>query len=134
PWFDCRKEHVDMLRYSREKMGELPVALELRHQSWFRGEMREKTLAYMQKDNWIHTICDEPQVGEGSVPTVLHATNKELTLIRLHGRNKYGWQQSNRSNWRKVRYLYRYNQRELMEWKEHILRLQKDSKEICILF
>lgn len=134
PWFDCRKEHVDILRYTRKKMGDIPVALEFRHQSWFKEGMREKTLAYMEKDGWIHTICDEPQVGEGSIPTVLQPTNQELTLIRLHGRNTYGWLQSNQPNWREVRYLYRYTLEELLEWKEHILQLQKSCREICILF
>ncbi|MFK4997319.1 DUF72 domain-containing protein [Bacillus sp. N9] len=77
PWFDCTKEHVNYLRYCREKMGNIPVALEFRNQTWFYPQYRENTLRFMKDEHWIHSICDEPQAGVGSVPTVLQATNKE---------------------------------------------------------
>ena len=68
PWFDCTRENVTSLRWAKEAMGDLPVALEFRHQSWFTPQMRERTLTFLYKEGWIHSICDEPQAGDGSVP------------------------------------------------------------------
>jgi len=134
PWFDCSKKNVEILRYTKEWMKEIPCALEFRHQSWFREGIREKTLEFMRSEGWIHSICDEPQAGEGSIPTVLEATNSDCTLIRFHGRNYHGWRNQGQANWRDVRYLYCYNEAELEEWKQNLLTLQTQSKELCVLF
>ncbi len=134
PWFECTRIHVNALRYAREKMGELPVALEFRHRSWFAPPMRNKTLAFMEREGWIHSICDEPQAGPGCVPTVLHATNRRLTLVRFHGRNASGWNHTGDETWRNVRYLYHYSKEELLEWKEKLQLLQQTTDEICLIF
>lgn len=134
PWFDCKKENVQYLRYCKQMMGDIPVALEFRNQSWFREKFREDTLAFMKEEGWIHSIADEPQAGEGSIPIVPVATDANLTLIRMHGRNLHGWNKSNNANWRDVRYLYKYNRTELLEWKERIATISKDTKDIIVLF
>ncbi|MFD3446173.1 DUF72 domain-containing protein [Microbacteriaceae bacterium 4G12] len=134
PWFDCQKKNVDLLRYTKEKMGAIPCALEFRNQTWFSPLFRERTLTFMEQEGWIHTICDEPQAGVGSVPTVLHPTHPELTLIRFHGRNVHGWVNNGQANWRAVRCLYRYNKKELLEWGEHLKQLKNKTKNIYILF
>lgn len=134
PWFTCIKEHVDILRRTRERMKDVPVALEFRHQSWFAPEMREKTLAFMKREQWIHSICDEPQAGEGSIPIVAVPTDEKLTLVRLHGRNVRGWNQSGNENWREVRYLYRYNEQELKEWADRLRTLEQSVREITVIF
>ncbi|RBW71273.1 DUF72 domain-containing protein [Bacillus taeanensis] len=136
PWFDCKKENVEMLRYIRSKYKGLPLALEFRHQSWFHPKFKERTLAFMKEENWIHSVCDEPQAGVGSIPTVLEATNKEMTLVRLHGRNVHGWNKQGRSrnDWREVRYLYRYSTAELKEWAANLKALEKQSKDVYVLF
>jgi uncharacterized protein YecE (DUF72 family) len=136
PWFDCRKKNVDYLRYCKQMMGNIPVALEFRNQSWFSEAYRENTLSFMKEEGWIHTIADEPQAGDGSIPIVPIVTNSNMTLIRMHGRNFYGWNRPNSAdtNWREVRYLYKYNQQELLEWKQIITNLTKDSKDVIVLF
>lgn len=135
PWFDCRKENVTYLRYCRQMMGDIPIALEFRHQSWLSDAYRVGTLDFMKQEGWIHTI-DEPQAGDGSIPTVPVATHPEMTLIRMHGRNVHGWVRPKNAdmNWRDVRYLYKYNKQELLEWKERALKLAEFSKVIYMLF
>jgi uncharacterized protein YecE (DUF72 family) len=98
--------------------------------------MRDKTLAFMEREGWIHSICDEPQAGAGSVPTVLYPTRKDLTMVRLHGRNAAGWNSEgrDRQSWREVRYLYRYSDQELMEWAAQLRRLERECKEVCVIF
>jgi uncharacterized protein YecE (DUF72 family) len=134
PWFDCKRVNVEYLRFCKREMGTIPCALEFRHQSWFFPQFREKTLQFMREEEWIHSICDEPQVGLGSIPTVLELANPDSVLIRFHGRNVMGWQQQKGVNWRDVRYLYRYNQQELLEWVSHIHQLYRYCKNIYILF
>ncbi|MBB6675363.1 DUF72 domain-containing protein [Cohnella nanjingensis] len=134
PWFDCNRENVKLLRETRARMEGLPCALEFRHQSWFAPEWRDKTLGFMADEGWIHSVCDEPQAGTGSVPTVLAATHPALTIVRMHGRNAAGWHQSSAPNWREVRYLYRYSDAELAEWRDRLQTLQADSRDICLIF
>ncbi|GIQ65173.1 UPF0759 protein YunF [Paenibacillus cisolokensis] len=134
PWFDCTREHVGLLRAAKARMGDVPCALEFRHQSWFAPQMRERTLAFMREEGWIHSVCDEPQAGEGSVPIVEEATDPALTIVRFHGRNAAGWQSGGRPDWREVRYLYRYRTEELAEWAERLRRLERQSQQICVLF
>lgn len=135
PWFQCMKQNVDYLRWCKEKMQDIPVALEFRNRTWFSEPFREKTLAFMKSEGWIHGIVDEPQAGEGSIPTVLQPTTSDKTLIRLHGRNVFGWNKATAGDeWRAVRFLYKYNEDELLEWKNQILQLEKQSKDIYIVF
>jgi uncharacterized protein YecE (DUF72 family) len=133
PWFDCQMKNVELLRFTKQKMGDIPSALEFRNQTWFMPEFRQKTLQFMEKEGWIHTICDEPQAGIGSVPIVLHPTHPDATLIRFHGRNVHGWNHHG-ENWRAVRCLYRYNKEELAQWVDYLHKLQQHTKNIYILF
>ncbi|GHH97634.1 DUF72 domain-containing protein [Neobacillus kokaensis] len=134
PWFDLRKENVNYLRWCKKEMNDIPCALEFRHQSWFIPKYRQQTLSFMKEEQWIHSICDEPQSGEGSIPTVLETTSFEKVLVRFHGRNVYGWQKRNAENWREVRYLYRYNEQELAEWGAHVRTLAESTKDVYLLF
>lgn len=134
PWFDCTRENVAKLRADKAAMSDIPCALEFRHQSWYAGDMRERTLRFMREEGWIHSVCDEPQAGAGSVPIIEEATDETMTVVRFHGRNAAGWQGSGQPNWREVRYLYRYNESELAEWAERIERLQTRSEQVVVIF
>lgn len=134
PWFSCVKESVDYLRWCKSEMKEIPCAIEFRNQTWYRDQLRAKTLQFLKEEGWIHTICDEPQAGEGSIPIVLEPASKEKVLVRFHGRNFHGWQKRSGENWREVRYLYRYNQQELKEWAASISTLSKECRNVYILF
>jgi len=135
PWFDCTADHIRRLRAVRKWMGHLPLALEFRHQSWYAPGVRDNTISFMRDEGWIHIICDEPQVGQGSVPAVLEPTDPNLTIVRLHGRNEGGWLQGGAPNWREVRNLYRYNRDELSDWRDKLAVLEeKGAKEICMIF
>lgn len=134
PWFDCSADNVRLLRETKRRMDGFPCALEFRHQSWYAPEFRERTLDFAREEGWIHTVCDEPQAGIGSIPIVAEATRPDRTLIRLHGRNVAGWSQSSAPNWREIRYLYDYNDAELREWKERIERLRGQSESVGIIF
>lgn len=134
PWFDCTKDNVRSLRETKKRMEGFPCALEFRHQSWFEPKYRDGTLTFMREEGWIHSVCDEPQAGIGSIPIVLETSGSEFTLVRMHGRNVNGWNQSGAPNWREVRYLYDYDESELAEWKERIDRLAEQSGRVGVIF
>ncbi len=134
PWFDCNKENVSYIRWCRERYKNDPIAIEFRHQSWFSPEWKERTLDFLKREQLIHVICDEPQIGQGCVPIVPEITHSEHSLIRFHGRNRAGWVYSGEGDWRAVRYNYRYNHVELNEWVLRLQSLKEHTKEISVLF
>lgn len=134
PWYDCTKAHVRYIRKVRQAFHDMPVAIEFRNQSWFLPQYREKTLAFLAEEKLIHVVCDEPQAGEGSVPIVPAVTNPELVLVRFHGRNAAGWNNTGQKNWRDVRYAYRYSDEELDEWIPRVKRLAEEAKQVILLF
>jgi len=134
PWFDCTRANVDVLRRAKALMGEWPVALEFRHRSWFEPEVRAKTLAFMEREGWMHSVCDEPDAGPGSVPAVPEPTHPARTIVRFHGRNAAGWHASGGPDWRAVRYLYDYSDGELREWAGLLERMLERTAAIDVIF
>ncbi|MGB5947522.1 DUF72 domain-containing protein [Paenisporosarcina sp.] len=135
PWFDCQKKHVDYIYEVRDRLQGLPLAIEFRHQSWYYPEFKQKTLDYLTNNHWIHSVCDEPQAGEGSIPLVAVSTNKDHVLVRLHGRNVHGWKNpGNDQKWREVRYLYDYNMAELRQIATIVKSLEQQAKQVTVLF
>ncbi|WKL03566.1 DUF72 domain-containing protein [Paenibacillus amylolyticus] len=116
------------------RMEGIPCALEFRHRSWYEAGMRERTLAFMKEQGWIHSVCDEPQAGPGSIPIVPQATDSEMTLV-LHARTQRVRLASEWcAHWRETRYLYRYNKEELLEWKGYLEQLHEQSKDVYVIF
>lgn len=134
PWFDCTKDNVELLREAKERMLDVPSAIEFRNESWYSPEMRDNTLSFLEKEGWIHTVADEPQAGSGSIPIVPVSTTSDATYVRLHGRNISSWNQSSHPDWRKLRYLYRYSTEELTEWRDRLLELEKTCRELYVVF
>lgn len=134
PWFDCQLKNVHYIRYVREQLRDFPVAIEFRNRTWFEERFKEGTLKLLSDLELIHTVCDEPQVGEGSVPLVAEITASK-SLIRIHGRNVHGWRNpGNAEQWRKVRFLYNYNEEELQELANITSQLNEKAEQVFVLF
>lgn len=135
PNFTCKREQVEYLRLVRRLMGDLPVAIEFRHSSWYSEEFKEGTLRFLREMNFIHVVVDQPQTPNNSVPFTAVATNPEKTIIRLHGRNYEGWLGGDDSeDWRAVRTLYDYRTEELEMIMQTARALEKDSQEVTVIF
>ena len=134
PWFDCQAKHVNLLKYIRLQFQSEPIAIEFRNQTWFSSTMKEKTLQFLKEHQFIHTICDEPQAGAGSVPFVEAVTN-EIGFLRIHGRNVFGWRNiGHGENWRKVRFLYDYTTEELIDLTKAVKNVEVNCKEMFVVF
>lgn len=134
PWYDCKKEHVKYIRQLRDRFQEYTLAIEFRHQSWFDPSIRDRTLRFLEDEQLVHVVCDEPQAGEGSVPIVPAVTHSKHSLIRFHGRNVQGWNHTGQPNWRKVRYAYRYRDKELKEWVSRVHAIKAQTEQVTLLF
>ena len=135
PWFDCSSKNIRYVKFASDLLKPFKVAVEFRNQTWFSDEYKEDTLEFLHDSEVIHSICDEPQAGIGSVPFVNRVTD-DTAFIRLHGRNVHGWTQQNRNSeeWREVRYLYDYNRQELEWLQKQVNILQHKTKDIYIVF
>lgn len=134
PWYECKQSHVRYIRRIREAFKEDTIAIEFRHRSWFQEQRLVQTLDFLRQEEFVHVICDEPQAGESSVPRVLAITNAAQSIVRFHGRNVEGWNNTGQPNWRDVRYAYRYSEDELDEWIPHIVSLKKECQQLTMLF
>ena len=134
PWFDCQSKNVQYLLYIRQQLKEFNVAIEFRNRTWYADKLVQQTMDFLKEHQFIHTICDEPQAGIGSVPFYPEVTANRA-LVRIHGRNIHGWRNTgNMENWRKVRFLYDYNKEELQQLGQHIQALQPKVQELFVLF
>ena len=136
PWFDCTRKNVEEIRFIHKKLTGFDIAVEFRHQSWYSSSFTQQTLEFLRDLNIIHSVCDEPQAGQGSIPLVPVSTRSDKALFRLHGRNVYGWRNTTGDDkaWRKVRYLYNYIDEELDEIKTAVNKLKEETDEVFVIF
>lgn len=133
PYFDASVADIEYLKLVRTWMGQLPVAVELRNSSWYQPGVVDSLISYCRDLKFTLVAADEPHDTVTSVSFKLVTTNPDLALLRLHGRNKEGWANQDKS-WRKTRTLYRYSEKELAAFAQAIRALNPAPKETCVIF
>lgn len=131
PSFMMNVANLNYLKYVSNYFNHIPIAIEFRHPSWYMKYNWNKVKQFMISHDFINVIPDVPL---NVVPRVYDSTNKKMTIIRLHGRNYVGWKMQQQNNWRKTRNLYCYSKQELYDLSDHINKLSKLSKDICVIF
>lgn len=135
PYMECTRQNVNYLRYIKAHMSDLPVAVEFRHSSWFTEETQAKTLKLLTDLAFTHVVVDQPQTPHNSVPQIVECTNKQFSMIRLHGRNYEGWAGGKEvQDWRVQRTLYDYSEEELLDFKTTVETLHKQSRHVSVIF
>lgn len=134
PYFGCNQENLAYLKNIRSWMKDIPIAIEFRDASWYSQRNKESTLYFLKEHQFIHTIVDQPQTPNNSVPLTPVSTNSHLTLLRLHGKNFHGWQGTNVKNWRAERTLYEYSEEELQQFAKIAQQLENESEEVAVIF
>ncbi len=132
PWFTFRPDNVEYIRQVRESLPDDQVCVEFRHRSWLEGDHVSHLIDTLRGYGVGLTVVDEPQLGSGSVPTVLEVTTPDLSLVRFHGRNYKTW-------YKKVkrtadRFDYLYSEEELREWVPNVSKLAKEARELHVFF
>jgi uncharacterized protein YecE (DUF72 family) len=121
-----------MVQRLRERLGDLPVAVEFRHRDWLGPAYRERTLALLREHDMSYVIVDEPQGLESSVPPEVAVTSPRLAVIRMHGRRGETWEKPGATVLEKFRYLY--DSAELADWVPRIEQAAEAAEQVHVVF
>jgi uncharacterized protein YecE (DUF72 family) len=118
-------ENLDYVRDLMQGIGDIPVAVEVRHHSWSDPE------AFTMLEALGAGICsiDQPMF-RGSLKPLERVTGG-IGYIRLHGRNHKHW--FNEKSGRDERYDYLYSNEELAPWVERARTMAEKSKEVYVI-
>jgi uncharacterized protein YecE (DUF72 family) len=130
PWFFPSNESRDHILACKERLSGHRLAIEFRHGSWLNDKNLERTLDFLERNDLVYVVVDEPQGFKSSVPPVAVAT-ADVGEVRFHGRNEETWEKKGISASERFRYLY--TGEELKEWVPRIEQMSSRADEIHIL-
>jgi uncharacterized protein YecE (DUF72 family) len=130
-WFFPSNESRDEIVKAKERLGDTPFAVELRHASWFNEKNAERTLRFLEDNQIPFVMVDGPQGLRSSIPPVVAATSSSLAVVRFHGRRVETWEKSGIPVVERFRYLYDGD--ELGEWVPRIREASRQVRETHIL-
>ena len=131
PHWKFSREGLVYFKRLREMAGPMPLAVEVRNNSWLAKGNREKFFSALEDQNIAYTAVDEPRVG-WTVGPDWPVTSEWGTLVRFHGRNVPGWRNARATVHERFDYLY--EKRELAEWLPRIDEASSALKGIGKLF
>jgi uncharacterized protein YecE (DUF72 family) len=108
----------------REMSGPLPLAVEVRNNSWFEAGNREMFLDALADQNIAYVAVDEPALG-WTPPPEWPVTAEWGTIARFHGRNRAGWKNPKATV--HERFDYEYGRSELEGWAARAGELSAES-------
>ena len=117
-------EGLAYLRRIREISGPMPLAVEVRNNSWLDAGNRSQFLDVLADQNIAYVAVDEPAIG-WTAPPEWPITAEWGTVVRFHGRNKAGWRNPKATV--HERFDYEYSRQELADWAEQAKKLKDDS-------
>jgi uncharacterized protein YecE (DUF72 family) len=132
PWLVYRPASLNLIASCAERLPGDRIAVEFRNKSWLAEKHLVETLAFEHDHSLAHVVADEPQGFSSSVPAVREATSPDLTVVRLHGRNRDTWHKRGISAAERFNYLY--SDRELRELSGSIKELGKQTAQLHVLF
>lgn len=121
--FKPTPENRDYLAIFRERMGDLPLAVEFRNAAW----VTDETMELLRQNNLGYCCVDEPRL-KGLIPPIAVAT-APLAYVRFHGRNAKKWWRHDEAY---ERYEYEYKPEELEEWVPKIEKLESTAQNTFI--
>jgi uncharacterized protein YecE (DUF72 family) len=130
-WFFPISESRDEIVKAKERLGDTPFAVELRHASWFNEKNRERTIRFFEDEQVPYVMVDAPPGTKSSVPPVTLVSSPKLAVVRFHGRRSETWEKSGIPVVERFRYLY--DEGELGEWVPRIREAAEQAPEVHVL-
>ncbi|HET8776067.1 MAG TPA: DUF72 domain-containing protein [Candidatus Limnocylindria bacterium] len=130
-WFFPTSESRDEIVRAKERLGDTPFAVELRHASWFNEKNRQRTIDFLTKYEIPFVMVDAPPGTKSSVPPITLVPSSKLAVVRFHGRRTETWEKSGIPVVERFRYLY--DEAELGEWVPRIREAAEQVPEIHVL-
>lgn len=128
PWFTPKRANRDELARARERLGDLPVCVELRSPRWLSRDDRDRTLGWLADHDLALVVVDAPKASE--LHRVVAATS-DLAVIRFHGRSNETWKSGAATAAERFRYLY--DKRQLRPWVDRVGELAERAKRVHVL-
>ncbi|SMB91753.1 Uncharacterized conserved protein YecE, DUF72 family [Thermanaeromonas toyohensis ToBE] len=122
PYNDSNRSYLAFLR---ELLGDLPLVVEFRHNSW----LKEATWNFLKSLSIGYVCVDGPRLA-GLVANIVKVT-APVAYVRFHGRNANKWWKHEKPY---ERYDYLYSEKELAEWVPRISLLSRHSSRIFVAF
>jgi len=132
PWFVDRPRNRDYICHLRDLFPDDRLGVEFRHRSWLEDQRVPETVQTLRDLGIGLTIVDEPQLGSGSVPTVLEITQPQFAVVRFHGRNYQRWYARGKTSAERFDYLY--SEDELEDWIPQVRQLADGAAVVHLLF
>ncbi len=129
-WFFPSNESRDAIVEARERLGDVPMAVEFRHGSWFNEKNAERTIRFLEKYEITFVMVDEPQT-KTSLPPILAVTSPRLAVVRFHGRRVETWEAKGIPVVERFRYLY--DDAELGEWVPRVREAATAARDVHVL-
>ncbi len=130
-WFFPTGESREEILRARERIGDTPFAVELRHASWFNEKNVGRTIDFLEKHEIPFVMVDAPPGTKSSIPPMSLVTSPRLAVVRFHGRRTETWEQSGIPVVERFRYLYAPE--ELGEWVPRIREAAAQVPEVHVL-
>ena len=130
-WFFPSNESRDEIVKAKERLGDTPFAVELRHASWLNDKNRERTVNFFTKYEIPFVMVDAPPGTRSSLPPMTVVTSPKMAVVRFHGRRSETWEKSGIPVVERFRYLY--DEGELGEWVPRIRETAAQVPEIHVL-
>ena len=130
-WFFPTSESRDEIVKAKERLGDTPFAVELRHASWFNEKNRDRTIRFFESQEVPYVMVDAPPGTKSSVPPVTLVSSPKLAVVRFHGRRSETWEKTGIPVVERFRYLY--DEGELGEWVPRIREAAEQAPEVHVL-
>lgn len=133
PWFVASSQAREHLDEVRARLTDYLVAVEFRHQSWFKEAQAGATLEFEKERALVNVVLDEPQGFDNCVGAHWEVTNPNLAVVRLHGRNAETWNIKGAAS-ASERFNYDYPDAELEELAVDIRKLAERVLSTHVVF
>jgi uncharacterized protein YecE (DUF72 family) len=132
PAFSPHQHELDELAPLVERLAPHPVAIELRHRSWVKGERLERTLGWFEDHEAVWVGVDAPTGRSITLmPPVDAVTHPRVAYLRAHGRDEEAYV---RGRTVAERFGYRYSDAELEEIGGRARELARTAEEVRVHF
>ncbi|MGN6666103.1 MAG: DUF72 domain-containing protein, partial [Trinickia sp.] len=108
------------------------IAFEFRNPSWLDAQHRSWTLGFEREHGIAHVVMDAPPDVSNRAQTIWEATNAQLAIVRLHGRNADTWNVP--GSLASGRFNYDYTEEELRELSTPINALAEHVETTHVIF
>lgn len=133
PAFSPRRHELGELDPLIEMLRDYRLAIELRNRNWAVGDQLRSTIDFLRRQQMAFVNVDAPVAEHFTImpPDLNEITNRDITYLRLHGRNARAYLTGKTVA---ARFNYDYSDSEISEVAERSKRLAREAKEVHVVF